>query len=110
MNIVNYIGVGRENAVKRSELAIILNLPDRKVRSLIEDARRQGALIINAQDGAGYYISEDLGDLKRQYNTNQSRAMSVLVQQKYLRRKIKELEAEQNETEADERAAVQTPS
>lgn len=108
MNIVNYIGVGRENAVKRGELVTLLNLPDRKVRSLIEEARREGALIINAQDGAGYYISDDLGELKRQLNTNHSRAMSILVQQKYLRRKIKELEAKQDE--ADGGTTPQTKS
>ena len=106
-NILNYIGVGRENAVDRFRLMELTGLPDRKVRSLIEDARREGALIVNAQDGAGYYISEDLGELKRQLNTNHSRAMSILVQQKYLRRKIKELEAEQIETETDNRAAAQ---
>ena len=96
-SIVDYIGVGRENAVKRSELVAIMNLPDRKVRGLIEEARREGALIVNAQDGAGYYISEDLGELKRQLNTNHSRAMSILVQQKYLRRKIKELESKKED-------------
>lgn len=93
MNVLNYIGVGRENAVTREQLVERLRMPDRKVRNLIEDARREGALIVNAQDGAGYYISEDLTELHRQYRSNHSRAMSILVQQKYLRRKIKELES-----------------
>lgn len=49
-------------------------------------------LIMNDQDGAGYYLSEDLSDLKRQYNRGRARALSILRQQKYLKRKIKELE------------------
>ena len=109
-NILNYIGVGRENAVDRFRLMELTGLPDRKVRSLIEEARREGALIVNAQDGAGYYISDDLGELKRQMHANHSRAMSILVQQKYLRRKIKELEAEQDEATNDTGGTVQTPS
>lgn len=92
MKVVDFIPVGKENAVKRADLCARLNIPDRTLRHMIEQARRQGAFIMNAQDGAGYYISEDLGELKRQYRRNHSRAMSVLVQQKYLRRKIKELE------------------
>lgn len=110
MNIVDYIGVGRANAVDRFRLMELTGLPDRKVRSLIEDARREGALIVNAQDGAGYYISDDLVELRRQLRSNHSRAMSILVQQKYLRRKIKELEAEQDEAGADTRAAAQAKS
>lgn len=110
MNIVNYIGVGRENAVDRVRLTELTGLPDRKVRSLIEEARREGTLIVNAQDGAGYYISDDLVELKRQLHTNHSRAMSILVQQKYLRRKIKELEAGQDAAKADNGATAQTQS
>lgn len=96
MNICDHIGIGRENAVTRSELCRKLRLSDRAVRKLIEDARREGALIVNDSSGAGYYITEDLGELNKQYRTNQNRAMSILVQQKHLRRKIKELEELRN--------------
>lgn len=92
MNIVDFIPTGKENAITRADLVRVLNLPDRKVREMIETARKDGALILNAQDGAGYYISEDVGELKRQLHSNHSRAMSVLRQNTHLRRKIKELE------------------
>ena len=92
MRITDFIGTGRENAVTRAELVARLNLPDRTIRNMIEAARKDGALILNDQTGAGYYISEDVGELKRQLRRNHNRAMSVLVQQKHLRRKIKELE------------------
>lgn len=96
MNITDFIPTGKENAITRADLVRILNLPDRKVREMIETARKDGALILNAQDGAGYYISEDVGELKRQLHSNHSRAMSVLRQNTHLRRKIKELEGEDN--------------
>lgn len=92
MNICDFIGVGRENAVTRASLVARLNLPDRTIRNMIATARKNGALIMNAQDGAGYYISDDIGELKRQHRRNHSRAMSILVQQTHISRKIKELE------------------
>lgn len=92
MNITDFIGRGRENATSREELVQLLNLPDRQIRKMIEQARKRGEIIINDGTGVGYYISEDLADLTAQYKMNQHRAMSILVQQKYLRRKIKEME------------------
>lgn len=92
MSIVDFIPLGRENAIRRADLVARVNLPDRKVREMIETARKDGALILNDQTGAGYYISEDLGELKRQMRSNHNRAMSILRQNTHLRRKIKELE------------------
>ena len=94
--ILDHIGIGRENAVTREELEMRMGLPDRTIRNMIEAARREGALIVNDGSGAGYYISDNLEDLKRQQKMNNSRAMSILVQQKHLRRRIKELEAKEN--------------
>ena len=91
MDILTYIPFGRDNAIRRSDLVAQVNLPDRTVRNMIEEARRNGAIIINDGSGVGYYTSDDLEELTRQYKMNQSRAMSILVQQKFLRRRIKEL-------------------
>ncbi len=107
MDIMRFIGVGRENAVTRSELVSLLNLPDRKIRNLIEDARKRGEIIINDGSGVGYYTTDDIGDMKRQYSMNNNRAMSILVQQKFLRKKIKEKEAELN-AESDEGRTEET--
>ena len=98
MNITDFIGTGRENAVTRSELVALLNLPDRTIRRLIQEARDRGEIIINAQDGAGYYMSDDVGEMKRQLALNNSRAMSVLKQQTHLRRKIAEAENKEQMT------------
>ena len=103
MNICDFIGYGKENAVTRGELVTLLNLPDRKVRKLIQEARSRGEVIINDQSGAGYYRSNDLGELKRQYRRNQNRALAVLRQQKYLRRRIEEAENKDQLTLDDEK-------
>ncbi len=91
MDIINFLNYGVENAVSRADLSKRLNMPDRQVRRLIADARKRGELIISSPYGDGYYMSDDLGELTRQYRMNRSRAMSILVQQKFLRRRIKEL-------------------
>ena len=88
MNILDYIGTGKANAVTRRELCARLNLPDRTIRRLIEAERNKGAIIINDQDGEGYYQSDELKDLLAQYRLNRSRAHSILRQQKHLRRRI----------------------
>lgn len=87
MNILDYFKPGYNT---RAELCARSKLSDRKIRDEIENARRNGTIILNMQDGKGYFISDNIEDLKKQYKQNNSRAMSILVQQKYLRRKIKE--------------------
>jgi len=57
MDIIDYIPQGRENAVTRAELCKRVGLPDRTVRELISQARRE-TCILNAQDGNGYYRPE----------------------------------------------------
>jgi len=92
MNITDYIPNGKANAVTREQLCAMTGLRDRAVRKLIEIARLDGIAIVNAQDGRGYYISDDPEEIRRQMATNESRAMSILKQQKYLRHRLKELE------------------
>lgn len=90
MGVVEYIAEGKENAVTREQLKVLTGLSDRKIRKEIELARKRGEIILNDQDGAGYYRSENVQSLKRQYRQNNNRAMTILVQQKYIRRKLKE--------------------
>jgi DNA-binding transcriptional regulator YhcF (GntR family) len=70
-------------------------ISDRAVRREIEALRDEGVIIINHQDGKGYYISNDAEEMVQQYRQNRARAMAILRQQKHLRKKIKEA---QNET------------
>ena len=87
--ITAYIPEGREKAVTRKYLCAVTGLPDRRVRKEIEEARRCGAIIINTQDGAGYFQTDDVAEIKRQYEQNERRATAILAQQKHLRKKLK---------------------
>lgn len=85
MDIMDFI---TEIPITREELVKLTGLPDRQIRELIEQKRREGVIILNLQDGKGYFTSLDLDKLERQYRQNDRRAKSVLVQQKYLRRRL----------------------
>lgn len=89
MGIETYIPFGRENAVTRTELRRITGKSDRKIREEIEQARREGHIIINNQDGRGYYRTDDPDEIAKQYRQQRRRAMSILAQQKHMRRLLK---------------------
>lgn len=55
MTITDFIPYGRENAISRQALAQLTGMDDRQVRRMIEDARCN-VVIINLQDGKGYYL------------------------------------------------------
>lgn len=90
--MMRYIGTGKENATHREALAMYLGISDRQVRRLIQIARDEGALILNAQDGAGYYLADktDLDDIERQYKQDTARALSILKRRMTMRKILKE--------------------
>lgn len=89
MGIETYIPFGRENAITRKELCSLTKLSDRKLREQIEQARREGHIIINNQDGRGYYRTNDPDEIAKQYRQQRRRALSILAQQKHMRRLLK---------------------
>lgn len=81
---------GVENARSSKYLINALDLHgDRELRSLIEKARAEGCLIINQQNGKGYYLPADIDDLKQQYRQDTNRAMSILTRRKPVRDALK---------------------
>lgn len=63
---------GRRNAISRAELAAAMQTSDRMMRKAVSEAKRQGVMICN--DGEGYYQTEELGDLYRQYRRDTARS------------------------------------
>lgn len=84
------IPYGRRNAITRQALAAKLGMNDRTARKAIEEARAAGLLILNDGDGRGYYQSEDLSEIEKQYRMDHSRALSVLARCKSMRNILKE--------------------
>lgn len=78
---------GRRNAISRADLAAALHTTDRKMRKAVAEAKKQGVMICN--DGDGYYQSDELSDLWRQYRRETARAMSILKARKPMREVLK---------------------
>ena len=81
---------GEENAVDRDMLASLLGMGDRATRELIEKARNEGNLILNKQNGKGYFLPGSIDDVKRQYIQDTNRAMAILKRRKHARKILKE--------------------
>lgn len=85
--IAGLIPSGRRNAISREDLAAALHTTDRKMRKAVAEAKKQGVMICN--DGDGYYQSDELSDLWRQYRRETARAMSILKARKPMREVLK---------------------
>ena len=87
--LLSHLYHDKQAAMSRTALCAALHMPDRKVRELIEQARREGAIIINLSDGAGYYLSDDPDVWERQYRQDTHRALSILARRKAIRDRLK---------------------
>lgn len=67
------------------------DISDRKMRAMLENAKNEGFVIGNNQDGQGYYVPETLKELEIIYRQNENRALSILRQQKHIKRKMMEM-------------------
>lgn len=81
MNILDLIPYGKENAISRKRLADLYGggeQGDRRARKAIEIARKEN-VIVNLQDGSGYYRPlDDEGEaVERQLRQVNSRANKI---------------------------------
>ena len=93
-HIEEFIPYGRKNAVKRADLVNMIGLSDRLVRKLIEDARQSGVIIINMQDGRGYYRPEKREDLEYYIRQEEGRAKSIHRNLKAAKKALREIEGQ----------------
>ena len=87
MLVADAVPEGKENAISRKELAEKLGVCDRTMREYLENAKLDGLVIANDQDGKGYYQPVTEEEIHRQLIQIRNRTMTQLAQMKYLRRK-----------------------
>ena len=76
IDILQFIPTGKESAITRETLSFALNIPDREVRKLIAQARRNQP-IINLQNGSGYYLPTKKTEVIEFLNQETHRARSI---------------------------------
>lgn len=86
--------VGRDNAIFKSELCKLLNLPDRETRLLIERLRRSGMVICS--DEAGYYRPAGIEELRAYCRRCRKRRRSDYQTNKGAEQLLKQWENEQD--------------
>lgn len=61
--VLQYIPIGRQSPVTRLELRRLTGMSDRRIRYAIQDLQEEGHLIINHQDGRGYFLADSPEDV-----------------------------------------------
>lgn len=89
VTLLHFLNYDKANGISRVELQVLMRQSDRQVRKIIEEARRDGFIICNEQDGSGYYLSDDPDEWEAQYRQDTSRALSILARRKALRAHLK---------------------
>lgn len=87
MNIIEEIPKGQKNAVTGDDLCRKFDISKRTLRNMINAAQDKGIVILNLQDGRGYFRpSEDEAHLVERYaKQERHRALSSLVKIKACR-------------------------
>ena len=93
-HIEEYIPYGRNNAIRRADLVNLIGMSDRVVRQMIEDARQSGVVIINMQDGRGYYRPERREDLEYYIRQEEGRAKSIHRNLKAAKKALKTIDGQ----------------
>lgn len=78
-DIVDHIPEGIENAISQADLAALLQVSKRQIRSLVNEARRHGAVICSTCDGitGGYYLPNAPDEVKPYLRMQESRICSA---------------------------------
>lgn len=79
--------------ISRRALASMMDVSDRHLRRIIEEARNCGYLIINDSDGTGYFLAASSADIERHFRQENARALSILKRLKAARTRLKEVGA-----------------
>lgn len=78
VDVVKYIPFGKENAISRKDLALKVGCSDRVMRDLVNNARKR-VVIINIQNGNGYYrpTKDDKEEVEKYKKQEESRAKEI---------------------------------
>ena len=88
MEIIELLKEGKENAVTRETLCAMTGMNDRTIRNEIERLRRE-YVILNDQDGKGYYLSKNEKEVRRYVRQEEARAKAIFYRLRPARELLK---------------------
>ena len=98
-DITEYIPYGANNAITRDELLKVADyfvegITDRSMRRLLEASKQNGNIIINMQDGRGYFRPENKEEIERYIRQEEARAKKIQFNLKSARKALRKLEGQ----------------
>lgn len=60
--VINHIPIGRDKPVSKDTLRALTGFSEREIRRAVEEARRNGVMIVSSARRKGYYIADDPED------------------------------------------------
>ena len=95
-NIVDFFGIGKENAITQRELCKKLGCTPDQVKAAVQRFRRtntnQSSFICS--DGNGYYIAKNMDEIKHFVSITSKQAISRFETMKEARRMLKDVEGQ----------------
>lgn len=101
-DIIKYIPFGSENAISKAELKQRTGLTERTICQKMKQANfaltKQGQAIIATSRHSGYWISDDLGELKAYVRESEKRSKSLQKNNKPIYNLIQKMERIEQQT------------
>ena len=97
MSILEYIPVGKNNAVSRAYLRSVTGMTDRAVREAIQQVNESGVWLVCCENGTGYFKPETKEEAERYIRYSRSYLRSLAKKDREMRRAVQKMFSEQLE-------------
>ena len=98
-DISEYVPYGAENAISRHDLLNVVRsafgeVSDREMRRMLEYSRQNGNIIINFQNGKGYFRPDSKEEIEKYIRQEEARAKTIHFNLKSAKRALRRLEGQ----------------
>ena len=90
MNLLQYIPVGKENAITRSEISSLTGLDERTIRRQIKEYVEKGIPVLSSSHHKGYWIAQNIDEIEEYLKECDNRRNSLYLTNKNLRKLLYE--------------------
>ena len=98
-DISEYVPYGADNAISRHDLLNVVRsafgeVSDREMRRMLEYSRQNGNIIINFQNGKGYFRPDSKEEIEKYIRQEEARAKTIHFNLKSAKRALRRLEGQ----------------
>lgn len=98
-DISEYVPYGADNAISRYDLLNVVRsafgeVSDREMRRMLEYSRQNGNIIINFQNGKGYFRPDSKEEIEKYIRQEEARAKTIHFNLKSAKKALRRLEGQ----------------